>query len=173
MGCNSGRLDRGDHPVNCVRWSEARAYCEWTGARLCSEAEWEYAARSGGRDIAYPWGDEPATCGRAIMREAQKGCGFDRTWPTCSKPAGSSEQGACDLAGNVWEWVEDDYHAGYRGAPTDSRPWVDAPNRGAERTVRGGSFDFGAAFLRAADRFRYNPNVRFPILGVRCCRSSL
>ena len=97
-----------DHPINCVSWAQAQVFARWVGngARLCSEAEWEYAARSGGTDSVYPWGNERASCDRAVMDDGGKGCGHGKTtWPVCSKPKGSSTQGVCDLAGNVWEWV--------------------------------------------------------------------
>jgi len=66
---NWGVAGRDNHPVNCVNWNQATDYCGWIGGRLPSEAEWEYAARGGGRDILYPWGDEFATCERAVMYE--------------------------------------------------------------------------------------------------------
>ena len=65
---NWGETERDHHPVNGVNWSQASEFCDWIGARLPSEAEWEYAARSGGRDQEYPWGDEAATCRHAVMK---------------------------------------------------------------------------------------------------------
>ena len=103
--CNWGVPGRGKHPVNCVDWQQAQTFSAWEGGRLPTEAEWEYAARSGGRDQKYPWGDSPPTCEKAVF----KGCGTG-TAPVCSKPAGNTAQGLCDAAGNVWEWMEDRYH---------------------------------------------------------------
>ncbi|HQC44850.1 MAG TPA: formylglycine-generating enzyme family protein, partial [Myxococcota bacterium] len=105
--CNWIKSDRGSHPVNCVSWNQAQAFARWAGGRLPSEAEWEYAARSGGRDWKYPWGDEEATCERAVISEGGNGCGRGSTWPVCSKPSGNTTHGLCDMAGNVWEWVQD------------------------------------------------------------------
>ncbi|MBI5244538.1 MAG: SUMF1/EgtB/PvdO family nonheme iron enzyme [Elusimicrobia bacterium] len=64
--CNWGVSGRESHPVNCVDWNQAKAFSEWADGRLPSEAEWEYAARSAGKDRKYPWGDEQATCARAV-----------------------------------------------------------------------------------------------------------
>ena len=75
------------------------------------------------------------------------------------------------MGGNVWEWVEDDWHGSYAGAPDDGTAWSDSP-RAAVRVDRGGSWDAGAAFLRAADRGYYGPFVAVGNLGFRCCRSA-
>ncbi len=167
--CNWGRPDRDLHPVNCLSWHEARAYCEWAGARLCSEAEREYAARSRGREQDYPWGDDRATCRRAVMMDGGAGCGEDRTWPVCSKPLGFSAQGECDLAGNVWEWTEDDWHGNYEGAPSDGRAWVDDP-RPPLRAIRGGSFLLLGPHVRASYRLAGVAARAYDHTGVRCCR---
>ncbi|GMV40664.1 MAG: hypothetical protein AMXMBFR64_23800 [Myxococcales bacterium] len=168
--CNWGRSGREDHPVNCVDWKQAKTYCEWAGARLPSEAEWEYAARSGGRDQDYPWGPEKATCARAVMNDGGgNGCGRgDSTWDVCSKGAANSAQGACDLAGNVWEWVEDTYHGSYDGAPVDGSAWVSG---GSDRVKRGGGFYDVASYLRASDRVYHAPSYAGGVLGFRCSRS--
>ncbi|MFO8071436.1 MAG: formylglycine-generating enzyme family protein [Polyangia bacterium] len=156
-----------DHPVNYVDWDQAVAFCEWVGGRLPSEAEWEYAARGGGQDITYPWGDETATCDYAVMNDGGYGCGTDRTWSVCSKTAGNTDQGLCDMAGNVWEWVQDRYHSDYTGAPADGSAWEDS---GSVRVRRGGSFVLVAYYLRAASRVVYDPSYQSAVLGFRCAR---
>ena len=116
--------------MNCLDWQQAVDFCAWAGGRLPSEAEWEYAARSGGPSSSYkyPWGNDAATCTYAVMDDGGYGCGTGRTWSVCSKPAGNTSQGLCDMSGNVWEWVEDWYHGDYTGAPTDGSAWV-SPTR--------------------------------------------
>jgi formylglycine-generating enzyme required for sulfatase activity len=167
--CNWGKSVREDHPVNCVDWDQARAFATWAGARLPSEAEWEYAARSGGRSQTYPWGDEAPTCSRAVMDDGGTGCGRKSTWPVCSKAAGNTAQGLCDMAGNVWEWVQDWYHDTYAGAPTDGSAW-ESPT-GSSRVARGGSWNFDAWILRASSRNWGRPGNRRSYLGFRLVRS--
>lgn len=171
--CNwsSGRGE--SHPVNCVDWGQARAFCKWAGGRLPSEAEWEYAARSGGRARAYAWGDEAADCSRAVLfSEGGQGCGKKSTWPVCSKTAGNSAQGLCDLAGNVWEWTADCYQPNYTGAPADNRPRNNCTGPYSSRRVfRGGGWGVPARNLRAADRNWNAPSSRHLGLGLRCART--
>ena len=169
--CNWGQSDRGKHPINCVDWNQAQAFATWAGGRLPSEAEWEYAARSGGGDCKYPWGDEDATCERAVMNDGSGyGCGRDSTWPVCSKPSGDTTQGLYDMAGNVWEWVQDWYHDSYNGAPTDGLAW-ESPT-GSARVNRGGSWFNYAWYVRAAFRNRSSPGYRNGCdLGFRVARS--
>jgi len=149
--CNWGHSGRDNHPVNCVDWNQATTFARWAGGRLPTGEEWTYAATSGGQSWEYPWGNEPATCDRAIMDVGGDGCGQDRTWPVCSKPAGNSTQGVCDLAGNVWEW-------------TDERVGD------SERVYRGGSWFYAAPILRASSRGRGVPSFRFLGLGFRLAR---
>ena len=157
-------------PVVCVDWDQAQAFARWAGGRLPSEAEWEYAARSGGRDWKYPWGNEDATCERAVMNDGSGyGCGRDSTWPVCSKPSGNTTDGLCDMAGNVWEWVQDWYHDSYNGAPTDGSAW-ESPT-GSYRVDRGGSWYNYARNVRAAYRYGYSPGRRNDNLGFRVARS--
>ncbi len=167
--CNWGKAGKGAHPMNCITWDQARAYCAWAGKRLCSESEWEKASR-GTDGRKYPWGNEAATCEYAVMEEGGNGCGIGSTWPVGSKPAGASPYGALDMSGNVWEWVEDDYHTSYGAAPTNGSAWVDDP-RASPRVVRGGSFVDVPRALRASARSYVYPYSAAYYLGLRCCRS--
>ncbi len=150
-----------EQPVVCVTWTQARVFAAWAGGRLPSEAEWEYAARGAGGARRYPWGDEPPTCLRVVFSErpVELGCGRGATWPVCSKPAGNTKQGLCDMAGNVWEWTEDRYHASYDGAPADGSAWI-AESTSAYRSDRGGQWDGDAYNLRATNRDSENPDIR-------------
>lgn len=171
-GCNSDAADREDHPVNCVDWNQAQAFAAYTGggARLPSEAEWEYAARSGGRNQEYPWGDEAPTCARVVMDDGGMGCGQDHTFPVCSRPDGNSTQGLCDLAGNLYEWVDDWFHDTYDGAPVDGSAFINPP--GLYRIFRGGSWGNRPAGVCAARYRDYGPpDYRGDRLGFRLARS--
>ncbi len=171
--CNWNSEDRDEHPMNCVSWEKIRAFAVWVGGRLPSEAEWEYAARSEGLDRVYPWGDEEVSCERAVLNDAisgmpGSGCGENRTWPVCSKPAGNSAQGLCDMSGNVSEWVEDCYESSYNGAPTNGN----ARSRcsGSMRVRRGGNWSTFAPGLRATSRMWRNPNHAPGDVGFRVAR---
>ncbi|MBI5245092.1 MAG: SUMF1/EgtB/PvdO family nonheme iron enzyme [Elusimicrobia bacterium] len=152
--CNGGRPGFEKHPINCVDWERALAYCSWAGKRLPSEAEWEYAARSRAQERLYPWGEEAADCARAVMNEHGLGCGRGGTWPVCSKPLGDTAQGLCDMAGNVWEWTAD-------------------RREGGRRSMRGGSFGSYAVSCRSGLRHGNFPDYASPDLGFRCARDPL
>ena len=149
--CNWGHAGRDDHPINCVDWYQARAFSKWAGGRLPTGDEWTYAATSGGNAQAYPWGDEEASCARAVMDDGGWGCGEGRTWPVCSKPAGNSRHGLCDLAGNVWEWTQESPGASIR-------------------VFRGGGWFYTATFLRASSRVEYDPSDQNNYVGFRAVR---
>ena len=152
---------------------QAEAFCAWAGGRLPSESEWEYAARSGGEDKEYPWGEEEATCDFAMMYDYDdgEGCGLGGTWPVCGKPLGNTGQGLCDMAGNVWEWVPDWYRWDYTGAPTDGSVW-DNPNNAVSRVIRGGSYKSTYIGTRTRARFYIIPEARAPDIGFRCARDA-
>ena len=167
--CNWKYSDREEHPVNCISWIQAKAYCEWSGKRLCSESEWEKAAR-GTDERIYPWGNEEPTCEHTVMGSGDMyGCGENRTWPAGSKPTGV--YGLYDMAGNVWEWVEDDYHSNYEGAPSDGSGWINNPRSG-ERVQRGGSFIYSSDLVRTSFRDFRSLNGVFVDIGTRCCRGT-
>ncbi len=151
--CNWGKSDRNDHPLNCVDWTQADSFCKWAGKRLPTEQEWEKAAR-GTDGRTYPWGEQEPTCDRTIMSQGGYGCGQDRTWPVCSKTQGNSPYGACDMAGNVWEWTADWYTVN------------------SKRVLRGGSWYFGdTSSFRAASRNDFGlPVFRDFNSGFRCAQ---
>jgi formylglycine-generating enzyme required for sulfatase activity len=108
--------DKSNHPVVCVDWHGAKAYCEWAGGRLPTEAEWEKAAR-GPDGQKYPWGDEldgslanfcDTNCPDDWKNEGYND-GYGLTAPVGSYPGGASFYGVHDLGGNVWEWTGSEY----------------------------------------------------------------
>ncbi len=166
--CATAAFTGDDQPVVCVDWSRAAAFSRWVGGRLPSEAEWEYAARSAGKKRAYPWGEEPPACDRAVFDSGGYGCGRKASWPVCSKPRGNTAQGLCDMAGEVYEWVEDAYHDSYEGAPTDGSAWEDPAAK--HRVVRGGSWSRKADYLPASLRAAAAPGNGNVTLGFRPAR---
>jgi formylglycine-generating enzyme required for sulfatase activity len=180
--CNGTRPDRQDHPINCVTWNQAVAYCAAVGKRLPTEAEWEYAARgSDGR--RYPWGNERPNetrvnaCG-GECRELGKRLGstevmyegsdhWEATAPVRSFPAGMSPFGAFDMAGNVAEWSAD-WFGPYTPAES-SNPH--GPQTGTARVLRGGAwYEAARLWVSGVVRAPYPPTGASSILGFRCAR---
>ena len=162
------------HPAVNVTWYGASSFCTANDLRLCSEAEWERAAK-GTDDRAYPWGDVLPDQERAACCAPTCDTTNLRTVPVGQLAAGVSPVGCLDLAGNAAEWVDDCRHSSYAsGAPTDGTAWNEtcggAP---VTRVVRGGSWRTlcDEPWLRTIARATGLPASGFNNVGFRCCRS--
>jgi formylglycine-generating enzyme required for sulfatase activity len=163
---------RGRQPGINVSWDDIQLYVAWlskmTGKpyRLLSEADWEYAARAG-TQTAYFWGDEIG-----VNNASCNACGSQ--WDNRqTAPVGSfaaNPFGLYDMAGNVWEWVEDCFHDNYDGAPDDGSAWV-ADGDCSNPILRGGSWDDDPENLRSALRSRYTVGSRGNDFGFRLGRT--
>ena len=158
---------RGLQPVINVSWQDANAYVKWLSAqtgqayRLPSEAEWEYAARSG-TNSAYWWGNELST-----ERAVCDGCGsrWDAKQPAPVGALPANPWGLHDLNGNVDEWVQDCYSDTYTGHPTDGSARV--ASNCAYRAMRGGSWFDISRVIRSASRYRHPPDAARNTWGFR------
>jgi formylglycine-generating enzyme required for sulfatase activity len=152
-----------NRPVASVTWYEAAAWCAWARVRLPTEAEWERAAR-GANGWKYPWGNQEPDPERANYDQTK----LNRPIPVGLFPRGMTPEGIHDLAGNVWEWVEDWYDERYYAKSPSANPT--GPTSGKGRVVRGGSWNFVSRFLRSSYRDRNQPVVRYVNIGFRCAR---
>lgn len=160
-----------EKPVVWVCWHAGRAFCEWAGKALPTEAEWELAAK-GGTHRSYPWGDDTPTCERAAFEECPQ------IVDVGSFEEGQSPYGIHDLAGNAAEWIADWYDASYYCDPDESGPpchepatgWVQpqGPAQGIDKVVRGGGAFSSPFWLRAAARGHHEPEQTRPDVGFRC-----
>ncbi|HRQ42298.1 MAG TPA: bifunctional serine/threonine-protein kinase/formylglycine-generating enzyme family protein [Chloroflexota bacterium] len=166
-----------DYPVVFVNWYMARSFCEWRGARLPTEAEWEMAAAFDPVQqikLRYPWGDAfdgtklnycDQNCPSA-NRDTAFNDGHRDTAPVGSYPDGRSPSGVYDMAGNVMEWVADWYDFRYYTGSTDTNPM--GPTDGEFKSLRGGSWLSPRDEVRAAARGSFDPRVIQANLGFRC-----
>jgi formylglycine-generating enzyme required for sulfatase activity len=151
-----------DYPVIQVDWDRANAYCAWAGKHLPSEAQWEKAAR-GSSARAYPWGD--------IAPDATF-ANYNYNLPDTTQvgiyPKGVSLNGAFDMAGNVWEWVNDWYQSDYYSSSPASNP--PGPATGTEKVLRSGGFTSPADRILTGDRNHWGPSAYAITYGFRCAR---
>ena len=184
----NGAFQGASRPVVGITWFEAKAYCEWRGKRLPREAEYERAVRDDdGR--RYPWGNDAPTHERTV---------FEAVAPedVGTHPAGRGPYGHDDLAGNVWEWIEDDYdpfaytRAGApEGKPGSCKEILEAQEKlraegkqgftgsnpiptECEKSIRGGAYNYPASGLRSSNRIHHPPTFRLRMTGVRCAKDA-
>lgn len=150
-------------PVLFVNWNMAQTYCEWRGARLPTEVEWEKAAR-GGSNFIYPWGDDPD------CNLANYGNCLGDTSGALIYDLGQSRFGIYNMAGNVWEWVSDWYSDNYyRSSPQDN---PQGPDTGTKKVLRGGSWKDNYAEIRSVNREAQNPYYSSNAVGFRCAKDA-
>jgi formylglycine-generating enzyme required for sulfatase activity len=175
-------------PVSGVSWDDARTYCAWRGKRLPREAEFEKAVR-GSDDRRFAWGNEAPTHDRTVFATG-------RTEDVGTHPTGRGPYGHDDLAGNVWEWMQDEYdpYAYRRRTAGEGKPGTCAEIRETlgelrrdhkqgftgsnpipdecEHSIRGGAYNYDGDGLRATNRVHHPRWYRIPMLGLRCAVDS-
>jgi len=152
-----------DHPIVRVSWEDCKAYADWSGLLLPTEAQWEFAACGGLKDKLYPWGDDDPK---------------DQLWwhqtnnLTGTAPAQRTNNvfingyGLLDMSGNVWDWCSDWFGDYAKGNVKDPK----GPSKGEDRIIRGGSWGYDSSFnFRCANRFGSRPDVGNSVVGFRLC----
>jgi formylglycine-generating enzyme required for sulfatase activity len=160
--------EHADRPVIGVDWEDANAYCRWVGKRLPTEAEWEHAAR-GTDERRYPWGNQTPTSEFANYGLGARFSYGQTLMPVGHYDKGKSPYGLHDMAGNVWEWVQDWYGANYYEISDKHNP--PGPEEGQFKVLRGGSWSELPKYLLTYGRFKLPPNTRNSYIGFRCAQS--
>lgn len=176
---NWDRFDRPeflDRPVMNVTYLDAEAYCKWAGVSLPAEAQWEKAAR-GTDGRKYPWGNQwdPNKCNNSAMNDpsllAKTAHILDKrgTLPTGSVAGDESPYGVMDMAGNINEWCADWYKSGYYKNSPPKNP--KGPEKGKERSTRGGSWSLPPDRCRASARWSGSVESELDDYGFRCVKN--
>jgi formylglycine-generating enzyme required for sulfatase activity len=170
------RFRQPDYPVSFVTWYDAQAYCNWRGARLPTEAEFERASRGLTRR-KFPWGDlynsRVANHGRFGIADTDSRDGYAELAPVGSYPNGRTPDGILDLAGNVAEWVFDRYSEQYPKKTLTNPVGPQSSNQSAARVTRGGHFKSAPVWLRNSARQARPAGERSSYVGFRCAKSIL
>jgi cysteine-rich repeat protein len=174
-GCVWGTVDTDEHPINCVNWKQASEFANFVGLRLPTEAEWEYVASSGDGRL-YPWGNEEVGCEYMVLQECS-----NLAQPVCTseqvpRPGQLATQRfpICDLAGNVAEWVEDNYSTSYVNASPTGIPFITSDRRLKHyRVLRGGAWFSNQMQFRVTDRYARIYLTQTPDTGIRLAKSTL
>jgi formylglycine-generating enzyme required for sulfatase activity len=151
--------DTSNYPVERVNWTQASNYCSAYGKRLPTEAEWEYAARDGGQVVQYGTGSDYISCSTANYWNCVGN-------PTPVRRYNPNRLGLYDMAGNLYEWVNDWYGA-YPASPVTNPT---GPTSGGGRVLRGGSFSTREQALRASERGGHDPATSDGSVGFRCAQ---
>lgn len=174
-GPGSDVAGRGDHPVVHVTWNDAEAFCRWSGQRLPTEAEWEYAARGGLVQNIYPWGDKLRPNGEhrcniwqgEFPKHDTAEDGYAGTCPVDAFPP--NPFGVYSITGNTWEWCSDWFDAEFHRNASRVNP--KGPPIGSNRVMKGGSFLCHKSYCnryRVGARSSNTPDSSTSNLGFRC-----